>query len=237
MPINVLLVDDVKFFIELERNYLKNIDCEIYSATNGKEALELALKIFPDVIFLDYEMPEMNGLEFLEAFSKSEVSKKSNVIIVSSFVNLNLENKLLSSGAKEIIKKPFNETQFLTVATRFMNLEKRNQERISINLPAFFGFEDEMEKGTILDFSEGGIFLAAERLLKVGAYLELKFMLPEENESIKIWCRVVWLNTIHEKKKSKYPEGMGLQFVGASKDILYRIAKFIERVKDGYKIN
>lgn len=234
MPINVLLVDDVKFFLELEKNYLKNIDCAIYTATNGREALELALKIAPDVIFLDYEMPEMNGLDFLQAFSQNAVFQKSSVVIVSSFVNNDLEQTLLVSGAKEIIKKPFSENHFLTVATRYMNLEKRKKERISINLPAFFGFEDEMEKGTILDFSEGGLFLAAERLLKQGAYLELKFMLPEENESIKMWCRVAWLNTPKEKKKSKYPDGMGLQFVDVSKEILYKIAKFIERVKDGH---
>jgi len=230
----VLLVDDVKFFLELGKSYLYRTDCEVYTASNGKEAIDVAKKVLPNVIFLDYEMPEMNGLEFLQAKKEIGEIRDTPVVIVSSFVDKKLENMLLENGAKEIVKKPFTEETFLSVANRYLNIDKRKKKRVIVDVPAFYGFEDDMEKGVILDMSEGGLFLAADRLLKEGAYLELKFLLPDTNNSLKIWCRVAWINNENSKKKENYPIGMGLEFVGLGKETIEIIRNFIARHTDGY---
>lgn len=230
----VLLVDDVKFFLDLGKSYLYRTDCEVFTASNGKEALDVAKKFLPNVIFLDYEMPLMNGLEFLQAKKDIAEIKDIPVVIVSSFIDKSLEDILIQNGAQEIIKKPFTEQTFLNLANKYLNLDKRKKRRIIIDVPAFYGFEDDMEKGVILDLSEGGLFLAAERLLKEGAYVELKFLLPNTNDSLKLWCRVVWINKEGSKKKESYPVGMGLEFVGLSKDTIETLRNFIERQTDGY---
>lgn len=230
----VLLVDDVKFFLDLGKSYLYRTDCEVFTASNGKEALDVARKFLPNVIFLDYEMPLMNGLEFLQAKKDIAEIKDIPVVIVSSFIDKSLEDILIQNGAQEIIKKPFTEQTFLNLANKYLNLDKRKKRRIIIDVPAFYGFEDDMEKGVILDLSEGGLFLAAERLLKEGAYVELKFLLPNTNDSLKLWCRVVWINKEGSKKKESYPVGMGLEFVGLSKDTIETLRNFIERQTDGY---
>ncbi len=230
----VLLVDDVKFFLDLGKSYLYRTDCEVFTASNGKEAIDVAKKFLPNVIFLDYEMPLMNGLEFLQAKKDIAEIKDIPVVIVSSFIDKSLEDILIQNGAKDIIKKPFTELTFVNLANKYLNLDKRKKRRIIIDVPAFYGFEDDMEKGVILDLSEGGLFLAADRLLKEGAYLELKFLLPNTNASLKLWCRVVWINKEGSKKKESYPVGMGLEFVGPSKDIIETLRNFIERQTDGY---
>lgn len=230
----VLLVDDVKFFLDLGKSYLYRTDCEVFTATNGKEALDVAKKILPNVVFLDYEMPEMNGLDFLQAKKDITEIKDVPVVIVSSFIDKSLEGTLIQNGAKEVIKKPFTEETFLSLANKYLNFDKRKKRRIIIDVPAFFGFEDDMEKGMILDLSEGGLFLAAERLLKEGAYLELKFLLPNTNVSLKLWCRVVWTNKEGCKRKESYPVGMGLEFVGLSKDTIEILRSFIEKQTNGY---
>ncbi|GAB4431730.1 MAG: response regulator [bacterium] len=234
MAFKVLLVDDVNFFLELEKSYLSRTDCDVFTARDGKEALEVAETVLPNVIFLDYEMPLMNGLEFLLAKENKPGIKDIPVVIVSSFVDDKLKKELQERGVKEIIKKPFTEKDFLSVLNRYDVTDKRKKKRVIINMPAFYGFEDDMEKGVIRDISEGGLFLAAERLLKTGAYLELKFLLQGTNSSIKLWCRVVWVNDETNKKKDNYPKGMGLEFVGLGKETIQAIRDFIERVENGY---
>lgn len=234
MSLKVLLVDDVNFFLELEKSYLSRTDCEVFTARDGKEAIEIAEKVVPDLIFLDYEMPLMNGLEFLLAKENKPGIKDIPVVIVSSFVDDKLKKELLERGVKKIIKKPFTEADFLSAVNQYNANDKRKKKRVIINMPAFYGFEDDMEKGVILDISEGGLFLAAERLLKTGAYLELKFLLPGTTRSFKVWCRVVWVNDENNKKKDNYPKGMGLEFVGLEKETIQAIRDFIKQVEDGH---
>lgn len=229
MSQKILLIDDIKFFLELEKSYLYKTDCEVFTAVNGKEGLDVAERVLPNLIFLDYEMPVMNGLDFLIAKEKNDKIKSIPVVIVSSFIDAKLQDIFLSNGAKEIIKKPFTEEELLSIVSKYSSTEKRKKKRIIINMPAFYGFEDDMEKGIILDISEGGLFLAANRLLKIGAYLELKFLLPKTNTSIKIWSRVVWINNENNRIKESYPSGMGLEFVGLGKDSIQAIREFIER--------
>ena len=64
----ILLVDDTKLFLKLEQEYLKQSSAQVFTAGNGHEALELARTIRPDLIYMDLNMPVMDGIEFLADF-------------------------------------------------------------------------------------------------------------------------------------------------------------------------
>lgn len=175
-------------------------------------------------------MPVMDGMGFLLEKAKYDELKSVPVVVISSFIDEKLAKELLEKGVSKVIKKPFTEEGFLAVYDTYCESEKRKKVRKSINIPSFYGFEDEMERGTILDISEGGLFLATQRLLKTGAYLELKFLLPNSERPIKVWGRVVWLNEEGNKKKPAYPTGMGIEFVSLTKELRKIIKEFIERL-------
>lgn len=232
----ILLIDDVNFFLELEKSYLNSIDCEIYTASNGKEAIEKISTIKPDLIFVDYEMPIMNGLEFIRELKKEENLSKIPVVLVSAFIDDDLQKILNNAGVNKILKKPFNREDIIATVNEFLNLDKRKKDRVKIDIPAFYGFEDKMEKGVILDISEGGAFLAGEVQLREGSLLELKFLIPNTNLLIKTWAKIVWINSSKAgKKKEKYPEGVGVEFLSMSKDYILAIRRFIEEVQNEYK--
>jgi two-component system chemotaxis response regulator CheB len=105
-PIRVLVVDDSSFM----RNALKrNIEQDprfkvIDTASNGQEGVEKALKLAPDVVTLDVEMPVMNGLEALKAIvAKSAIP----VIMVSAVTEAGAKTTIeaLSLGAVDFIPK------------------------------------------------------------------------------------------------------------------------------------
>jgi CheY-like chemotaxis protein len=85
----ILLVDDDKSFIHLNRAMLKynDVTCQIDDCRNGKEALAYIKDSnqLPDVILLDIDMPVMNGLEFLEKFEEHDNrGQQTKVFVLSS---------------------------------------------------------------------------------------------------------------------------------------------------------
>ena len=67
MPNKILIVDDEPFNLDLLEQELTELGYAIERASNGAEALQLVDKNSPDLVLLDYQMPDMNGIEVLRA--------------------------------------------------------------------------------------------------------------------------------------------------------------------------
>jgi len=108
----VLVVDDARVVrISLGR-ILKKLGFEIIEAENGKEAYE-AMNAHPDIalVMLDWNMPVMNGYEFLVAMREQErFSENPRVIMVTTETGMPSMLKALAAGADEYIMKPFDES-------------------------------------------------------------------------------------------------------------------------------
>ena len=63
MAYRILLVDDEADILEFIRYNLEKEDYEVFTASNGREAVETALRVVPHLILLDVMMPEMDGIE------------------------------------------------------------------------------------------------------------------------------------------------------------------------------
>ncbi|MFS0823592.1 protein-glutamate methylesterase/protein-glutamine glutaminase [Bacillus sp. 1P02SD] len=105
--INVLIVDDSAFMRKLISNFLQE-DSRIHvvgTARNGMDALDKIKKLNPDVVTLDIEMPEMNGIEALQRIMNESPRP---VVMLSSTTKEGAENTLLAiqNGAVDFIQKP-----------------------------------------------------------------------------------------------------------------------------------
>ena len=97
-------------------------DYKVLSAGNGQEALEILQKLPADLILLDVNMPDMDGLEVLRKIKEQD--EEADVIMVSA---LNLARKAVDAiklGAYDYITKPYEPEDILTTVTRVMS--KRN---------------------------------------------------------------------------------------------------------------
>lgn len=118
---NILLVDDNPNMIKLISYFLKNNNLNIYSASNGKEALEKIKDIHMDFIFLDLMMPELDGFSVAHALKENHI-KTPTVVLTSKEVTSEEHNYLTNLGIK-----------------RCLNKEKINQELISNLIKEFVG--------------------------------------------------------------------------------------------------
>ena len=105
MPSTILVVDDEKNIVQLARLYLTNDGFRVESAYDGKQALEKAKALKPDLVVLDIMMPEMDGLTVCK-----ELRKTSNVpVIILTARGDDIDRIVgLEIGADDYMAKPFN---------------------------------------------------------------------------------------------------------------------------------
>ncbi len=117
---SILLVDDTEIEHEVMRYLLEDYGqpVTLHSAYDGVEALELLNKLdrLPDIIFLDINMPRMNGHEFLEAYSQREPSDIPIVVMLtSSEQDIDKERCKAYSFVKDYLLKPIELEQLKTL--------------------------------------------------------------------------------------------------------------------------
>ncbi|MFA5122295.1 PleD family two-component system response regulator [Zavarzinia sp.] len=103
-----LVVDDSRVIRKVARRMLEEIGFAVDEAADGKEALEHCAAKLPDFILLDWNMPVMNGLEFLQALRVMPGGDAPVVVFCTTENDLDHIQLALESGANEYIMKPFD---------------------------------------------------------------------------------------------------------------------------------
>jgi two-component system chemotaxis response regulator CheY len=103
-----LVVDDSKVVRMVARRILQSLDFEITEAENGQVALDACKESMPDGILLDWNMPVMNGIDFLRALRKLPGGDAPIVVFCTTENDLAHIQEAITSGANEYIMKPFD---------------------------------------------------------------------------------------------------------------------------------
>jgi len=108
----VLIVDDDAEIVELMVDVLaRDGRFEIKTASSGYEAGIATQQFRPDLILLDYMLPDVNGNVVCQTIRKNPEFEDIKIIIVSGVVKQDEIDQLLKSGAEDFIKKPFSITE------------------------------------------------------------------------------------------------------------------------------
>ena len=105
---SVLVVDDEPNIVETLQDRLEMNDYQVFTACNGRDGLEKALKHKPDVILLDIIMPIMDGLEMLEALRENEQADDISVIMLTACSQTQDISRAKSCRIEDYIVKPFD---------------------------------------------------------------------------------------------------------------------------------
>lgn len=108
----ILIVDDEIAGRLLEYN-LEKEGYEVYSATNGKEAIVKAERTKPDLIITDIMMPQMDGFKFLERLRSDTKTRSIPVVFVTARGQATDIKKGLKLGVNAYITKPFDTQDLL----------------------------------------------------------------------------------------------------------------------------
>lgn len=110
-----LIVDDSSTIRKIVRGMCEGFGFECYEAENGLEAYEFcAHRRKPDLIMLDWNMPVMTGIEFMNKLSTSNFSFLPKVIFCTTESQISYIELALSAGAIDYIIKPFEKEMLKT---------------------------------------------------------------------------------------------------------------------------
>lgn len=112
--IKILLVDDSLFVLDKLTAILEDADIDVVGrAKNGIEAIQLYTQVSPDIVLMDINMSEMNGINAVKFIIKAD--PKAKIIMCTS---INTKNNVIDSfkaGAKNLIVKPFSPKKIVAV--------------------------------------------------------------------------------------------------------------------------
>jgi len=103
-----LIVDDSRVVRKVARRILEDLHFTIEEAADGKLALDACLKHMPDVVLLDWNMPVMNGIDFLRQLRRAPGGDSPVVVFCTTENDIQHIQEAIGAGANEYIMKPFD---------------------------------------------------------------------------------------------------------------------------------
>jgi two-component system cell cycle response regulator len=125
----ILCVDDDSMSLRLLATQLEKDGHEVMRASNGKEALKIAMRIIPQIVIADWQMPEMNGVALCKALRAFEAGRRVYMILLTGEKDEDLIVEAFDSGLDDYVLKPFKPKLLLARIRAGMRVVKM-QERI-----------------------------------------------------------------------------------------------------------
>jgi CheY-like chemotaxis protein len=123
MTNQVLVVDDDPLMHRLFKHHFERAGYQLISATNGREALEIASREQLGLIVMDVMMPDVDGLAALRELKKADATKAIPVIVITANPLPVVSKESEISGGAVFMTKPFSPQQLLKEIQRLLPLE------------------------------------------------------------------------------------------------------------------
>jgi CheY-like chemotaxis protein len=186
----ILLVDDSKLFLEMQRTFLNRDSFDLHTASTGRQALDSSIKLRPHLILISFVMPDMSGDEICSAIKKDLGFSDTKVVIVADEYAEDTLTKCIDAGCDGLVTRPFDKETLLETVQKLLGETFRRKPRFRIHLPCAVYLEREGVPGIMLDISEIGCRVTAEDSVKKDSVIGIGFNLPDTEQPVN-WSGIV----------------------------------------------
>jgi len=223
----ILVADDTRLFRELEAVFLARLGT-ILTASTGSEALEIARREQPEIMIVDFDMPDMCGDNLCRAIKADRDLHRTPVILVTSGHCAEDHARAVRAQADDILMKPINRIQLGLSVSRLLGDDRHLA-------PARIPFEEDLRVrvvranasswGVMRDLSRGGVFVESAGKLPLDTEVDLDFRLPDVRKPLRPSAQVMWAG-LHPRSRAP---GMGLRFLALDRPSTHQIDSFIQQ--------
>jgi CheY-like chemotaxis protein len=115
----VLIVDDDQFIRKLIATTLEDVaNFELHEAADGNEALEVAKRAHPVIVFLDVDMPGLDGIEACRLLRADEATAGTTIVMLTAAHGDSVQDQAEAAGADLFLTKPFSPLALLRLVDR-----------------------------------------------------------------------------------------------------------------------
>jgi two-component system NtrC family response regulator len=206
MAHKILLVDDEPLNLDLLGQELSELGHSIETAGSGAEALKKLPEICPDLVLVDYQMPEMNGVEALSAIHKSQPDLP--VVIITAYGTIDRAVEAMKAGAEDFIPKPFDPEHLAVVVKKAL---ERSRLKAEVEILA----EKIGERFQLVPGKSPLMTRAIDEARKAAASKSTVLLLGESGTGKEIFARA-----IHNWSQRRSEPFVAINCVGLSRDLL-----------------
>jgi two-component system chemotaxis response regulator CheY len=126
MSHGVLIVDDDQFIRKLIATTLEDVsELELHEAADGLEALEVARRERPSLVFLDVDMPRLNGIDTCRRLREADESGELTIVMLTAAHGDSVETEAEQAGADLFLTKPFSPLDLLRLVDQLGERQAR----------------------------------------------------------------------------------------------------------------
>ena len=116
----ILIVEDNEKNMKLVRDILRHRGHQTLEAATGEQGVRLALEHVPDLVLMDIQLPDIDGIAVLREIRLDAAFDAVPVVAVSASVMPDEQQKIVASGFDAYVMKPINLKQFLDTVQRYL---------------------------------------------------------------------------------------------------------------------
>lgn len=206
----ILLVDESRFFLTIEKQFLRNIPVALLEAQSAAQAMAFCHAEKPQLIYLAQEITGMPGSQCCLQIKADPTLRQIPIIMICEPGE---ENVCHLAGCDAILLKPLDRHRFLEVGRSFLAGIRERRRSCIVSTTVKSEIINFAARG--LDISGGGIFLDTTANPPVGTAVQLDIHLARPHETgPHIHCSgvVAWHNTRENPQKPNHPVGLGIKF-------------------------
>jgi DNA-binding response OmpR family regulator len=218
----ILIVDDLKLFVEKQKSILNRADFKIFTAESGEEALNIHRNEKVDLIITNLDVAGIDGDQLCSIIRKDDSLKKVSIMLVYVRTEANIK-RCSRSKANACIAKPIDSEEFLKTVVRLLNVPVRKSCRVLLKVSVEGKFLKESFFCFSLDISTTGILFETEKKLSKGNIITCSFFLPGSGQ-IETGGEVM---RVIQKADNKYH--YGIKFLRLKPKDSLSIERFIQK--------
>ncbi|GJQ25687.1 MAG: hypothetical protein HBSAPP02_07190 [Phycisphaerae bacterium] len=120
MAAKILVCDDEPHIVHVVAAKLRGAGFEVLTAADGQEGLELAREAHPDLIFTDYQMPSLSGLELCARLRADPATRDIPAVMLSARGFSIVDEDLTHTNIRKVLPKPFSPREVLAIARELL---------------------------------------------------------------------------------------------------------------------
>jgi CheY-like chemotaxis protein len=223
VSLKLLVVEDDAANLELMTEVFTSLQAEVKPISDSEEAAGIINRQKFDGIFLDLEMPNLNGFELASIVRKSSWNKSTPIIIVTGRDERQTMQQAFALGATFFLQKPIDRQKlnnlFRTVRGGMID-NRRRYTRVPLKTEVVCFVDSRTLRGTTWNLSQGGMQVEVGNL-RSGDQVRISFQLPVTGTKIEAFGTVPWVG---DKRQ-------GIQFTNVSPPNQELIRRFVAEIE------
>ena len=212
----IISVEDINEFIEREESLLWREELNLVMVKSGKEALFQARNDKPDLMIMNFYMPDLNGYQVCRELKGDSATEDIPVMIIAPPVDEENDPVHLSeaAGCDGCVEKPIRHDDIIPLIVELAEVPPRQHPRTPASLPCSITDEDGQRDAVIVDLTPSGLCLTAEPVPWAGDIVKVDMSL--EDTPITFQLAVRWST----ESGGGGPGRAGAEFMGAPEELL-----------------